>query len=392
MIKLMKSTFYKEEETKKKLCDFIMQTEKLSMGEKCLEFEKKFSTYQGRKYSVFFNSGSSANFALIYALINLGLIKKGDNVGFSVLTWATNVMPLLQLNLNPIPIDVSLSHLNISSGHLEKSLEKFEKKCLFLTNLLGFCGDLDEIRKICDDKKILLIEDNCESLGSEFKGKKLGNFGLASTSSFYVGHHLSTIEGGMVCTDDEELFDMLRKVRAHGWDRNLEEEKQEKLKEMHNIDDFYSRYTFYTQGFNFRPTEIQGFIGVEQLRYIDDLNKIRNKNFLEFDSVVKDNSDFHRLDVGHMDFISNFAYPLICKDKESFEEYKNKFKDKVEIRPIVGGSMVEQPFFRNYLSHKTPKEEFNCINAGKIHKQGFYFPNNAELTKEEKLQITELLR
>ena len=157
MIKLMKSTFYKEEETKKKLCDFIMQTEKLSMGEKCLEFEKKFSTYQGRKYSVFFNSGSSANFALIYALINLGLIKKGDNVGFSVLTWATNVMPLLQLNLNPIPIDVSLSHLNISSGHLEKSLEKFEKKCLFLTNLLGFCGDLDEIRKICDDKKILLF-------------------------------------------------------------------------------------------------------------------------------------------------------------------------------------------------------------------------------------------
>ncbi len=392
MIKLMKSTFYDEEATKKKLCNFIMDSEQLSMGKKCLEFEKKFSDYQGRKYSVFFNSGSSANFALIYALINLGLIKKEDNVGFSVLTWATNVMPLLQLNLNPIPVDVSLSHLNVSSEHLEKSLNTFEKKCLFLTNLLGFCGDLDRIRKICSDKGILLIEDNCESLGSEFSGKKLGNFGLASTFSFYVGHHLSTIEGGMVCTDSEELSDMLKKIRAHGWDRSLDEEKQKKLKELHKVDDFYSKYTFYNLGFNFRPTEIQGFIGVEQLKYIDNLNKIRNKNFLEFDSIVKDNPDFYGLDVDHMDFISNFAYPLICKDKETFEKYKNKFKDIVEIRPIVGGSMIEQPFFRDYLAHKASNDRFQCPNAKNIHEFGFYFPNNPELTEQEKGVISKLLK
>ncbi len=392
MIKLMKSTFYNEEETKKKLCEFIMNSEQLSMGEKCLEFEKKFSEYQGRKYSVFFNSGSSANFALISSLVNLGMMKN-NKCGFSALTWPTNVMPSLQHKLNPVPIDVSLDHLNISSEKLIKSLKESESDIdfLFVTNLLGFCGDLDKIAEVCEKRGIILLEDNCESLGSELNNKRLGNFGLASTFSFFVGHHLSTIEGGMVCTDDEGLYNMLTMIRAHGWDRNLPKHKQDEIRTKNHINDFYARYSFYVPAYNFRPTEIQGFIGVEQLKYIDEMNTIRNKNFIEFDNLARSNPDFNKLSVDHMSFVSNFTYPLICKDPKIFNYYINLFqKNNVEIRPIVGGSMPEQPFFKTYM--KNNKLDYQCPNAKNIHKFGFYFPNNPELTEQEKEIIFKLLK
>lgn len=391
MIKLIKSTFYDESNIKKKLCDFIINSDKLSMGSKCQEFETKFSDYQGRDHSVFFNSGSSANLALIQSLLNLGKLLPEDKVGFSALTWATNVMPLLQLNLNPVPIDVSLENLNVGPDNLLEVLKKTKLKTLFITNLLGFSGDLDKITKICEEEGIILLEDNCESLGSELNSIKLGNFGIASTSSFYVGHHMSTVEGGMVSTNNKELYDMLLMVRSHGWDRNLDSDKKNNLRKKNDIDDFYSKYTFYVLGYNLRPTEISAFLGLEQLNHIDTINKIRNENFKLFDKAAKSNPKFLKLNLDHMSFVSNFAYPLICKDKESFREYKEKFeKNDIEIRPIVGGSIVEQPFFRDYV--KKNNLDFNCPNAKKIHQFSFYIPNNPELTEEEKDLICKLLK
>ncbi|KKP72069.1 MAG: DegT/DnrJ/EryC1/StrS aminotransferase, partial [Candidatus Roizmanbacteria bacterium GW2011_GWA2_35_19] len=244
MIKLIKSTFYKEEQTKEKLNDFIKSATQLSIGKECEKFERNFAKYQKRKHSVFLNSGSSANLALIQALLNLGKLKKGDMVGFSAVTWATNPMPLIQLGLKAVPVDVELSSLNISSKTLEAIIKKYPLKALFITNLLGFCDDIDKISRICKKNKIILIEDNCESLGTVYKGKLLGNFGYASTFSFFVGHHMSTIEGGSICTDDEELATMLVLVRAHGWDRNLPPEKQIVLRKQHKTEStFYSRYT-----------------------------------------------------------------------------------------------------------------------------------------------------
>ena len=165
-----------------------------------------------------FNSGSSANLALLSSLQQIGFLKEGDNIGFSTLTWATNVMPMIQLGFNPVPIDVNLDTFNINEDDLLKKI--YRLKAVFITNALGFCSDLDMIKKICEDNHILLLEYNCESLGSVYKGVKLGNFGLASTFSFFVGHHLSTIEGGMVCTDDYVLYNVLKSVREHGWLRN----------------------------------------------------------------------------------------------------------------------------------------------------------------------------
>lgn len=389
MISLIKSTFYKEEDTKKRLIDFITRTDKLSFGEECEKFEKNFAKWQGRKYCVFVNSGSSANLGIIQALLNLGRIKKEDTVAFSALTWSTNVMPLLELGLKPVPVDVELTTLNISSKTFSEIIKKFKVKLLFMTNLLGFCHDIDEIRKICDKEKIILLEDNCESLGTIYKGKKLGNFGIASTFSFYVGHHMSTIEGGAVCTDDEEIAAMLQLVRAHGWDRNLSPLKQTQIRNSFKVNStFYSRYTFYDLGYNFRSTEINGFIGNTQLQYLDEIIKKRNENFLIFSSLYKQLDTFYPIEYSHIEFLSNFAVPLVCRSEKIRDYFVQKCKDRIEIRPIVGGDITKQPFYKKYMSDFISEKEKS--NASLVHDQGLYFGNNPELTKQEISEIIEV--
>lgn len=388
MIKLIKSTFYNEKETKEKLLSFIQNAQIMSFGPECSKFEEKFAKWQGRKHCVFLNSGSSANLAIIQALINLGKIERGDKVGFSALTWSTNVMPLIQLGLQAVPIDVELDTLNVSSAKLRETLRRHELKMVFLTNLLGFCDDIDEIRRICDEEKILLVEDNCESLGTVYKGKKLGNYGLASTFSFYVGHHMSTIEGGAVCTDNEQLATMLRLVRAHGWDRNLNEKRQTKLRSKHKVNStFYSRYTFYDLGYNLRPTEINGFIGNTQVPYLDEIVEKRKNTFLEVAAKIYTQTDkFYPLRYNHIDLISNFAFPVVCRSKKIRDELVDKCDGKIELRPIVGGDMTKQPFFGKYER----KFVLNKSNAGLIHEQGLYFGNNPELTDAEITQILKI--
>lgn len=387
MIKLIKSTFYKEEATKEALIEFIKSSQQLSFGSECKKFEKNLARYQNRRHCIFFNSGSSANIAIFQALLNLGRIQKDDNIGFSVVTWSTNVMPLIQLNFNPIPIDVELSTLNVSSRTFKEVLRRTPLKVLFLTNLLGFCDDIDEIKRICEEKNIILIEDNCESLGTVYKSRKLGNFSSASTFSFYVGHHMSTIEGGAVCTDDTELAEMLRLVRAHGWDRNLSKEEQKKLRKHYGVESsFYARYTFYDLGYNFRPTEINGFLGNIQLQYINEIIQKRNDNFMKVAPLIYTKVDkYYPIKFKHIDFLSNFAVPVLCKSERIKDELIEKCEGKVEIRPIVGGDMTQQPFFRKYASASA--DNFVCPNARLIHNQGLYFGNNPELTDDELKKI-----
>lgn len=387
MIQLMRSTFYNETETKKKLANFILQADRLSMGEQCREFEKNFAKKQEREYAVFVSSGSMANLILLQSLINLGRLEKGDCIGVSALTWATNIMPILQLGLKPLILDCEVAHLNISSKEVLKY--KDEIKALFLTNVLGFSGDIASIKEICKDNNITLLEDNCESLGSKVSGSLLGNFGIASTFSTFVGHHISTIEGGFVCTDEKDMYDMLLMTRAHGWDRNLDQQRQNELRREHKIDDFFSRYTFYELAYNARPTEIQGFLGNIQIQYWDEIVERRENNFFFFQKAIRENSDFIPLDVEHMNIISNFAFPVVCKTEKLAKKYIKKFKESdVETRPIIAGDMTQQPFFRKNnqdvigVHHK---------NATFIHKQGFYFPNNPELTEQDLAIVSKII-
>ncbi len=386
MIRLVKSSFLKERETKKKLADFIATAETFSMGARCAEFQKRFAKKQRRKHAVYVNSGSSANLILIQSLLNLGKLKKGDRVGFSALTWSTNIMPLIQLGLAPVPIDCEIDTLNVSPRKLKEKIRDID--ALFLTNVLGFSDDIAGIARLCTKRGILLYEDNCESLGSVVGGRLLGNFGRASTFSFFVGHHISTIEGGMVCTDDDELHHMLLMVRAHGWDRNLSPAVQVARRAIHKVEEFFSKYTFYDLGYNVRPTEIQGFLGTTQIGFWDDIVRRRQKNFRMFDRAAGTNDELFGRKTAHMDVVSNFAMPVVCKTGKLFDKYCARFEEQgVEIRPIIAGDMTKQVFHKKYVAGRS-----ECGNASLIHSQGFYFGNNPELTRGEISQLVSLLK
>jgi CDP-6-deoxy-D-xylo-4-hexulose-3-dehydrase len=298
-------------------------------------------------------------------------------------------MPLIELGLVPVPIDVEIDTLNVSSKKLSERLAEFPLKGLFLTNLLGFCDDIGVIKKICEEKNIVLFEDNCESFGTVYQGRKLGNFGLASTFSFFVGHHLSTIEGGSVCTDDTELAQMLRLVRAHGWDRNLKGVEQAELRKKHAMDSFYGKYTFYDLGYNLRPTEVAGFLGSSQMPYADRIVAAREKNFKTMAAAILKNDAYHPLRFDHIDLVSNFAMPIICRDQATRDALVARAEGRIEVRPIVGGDITKQPFFAKYASAEI------CglanPNADLIHTNGLYAPNNPELTAEEITTITNVL-
>lgn len=380
MIPLMKKAFLHEYETKKALSDFILQADRLSMDTKCAEFEKKFAKKQGRKEAILFNSGGSANLVVLQTLKNIGRLRAGDNVGFSSLTWSTNVMPILQMGLNPVAIDCEPTTLNVMSDNLLERIKEVKLQALFITNALGFTGDLDKIRDICEKNNILLLEDNCESLGTELNSGKAGNFGLASTFSFFVAHHMSTIEGGMLCTDDEELAEMARIVRANGWDRNLSAAQQLKWRKKNNINsEFEAKYTFYDLGFNFRPTEITGFLGIYQMQFLDETIKTREKNYLLFEPVIKTNPDFIYLNHKHIKVLSTFAFPIVCKTPALKEKYMAQFSGAgIEIRPMIAGNMQKQPFYAKYVSKK-----FDLPGADLLHDNGFYCGNYPELTETD---------
>jgi CDP-6-deoxy-D-xylo-4-hexulose-3-dehydrase len=388
MIALMKNAFLNEFETKKALSEFIMKADRLSMDIECKKFERKFSAYQGAKEAVLFNSGGSANLALLQALKNLGRIKEGDNVGFSALTWSTNTMPIIQMGLNPVAIDCDKYTLNVMAYNLEERLQQIDLKMLFLTNALGFTGDIDRVRDICQNRNIILIEDNCESLGTVLPSGRTGNFGIASTFSFFVAHHMSTIEGGMVCSKDEELAEMLCIVRANGWDRNLNSHQQYKWRKQFNVpSEFEAKYTFYDLGFNFRPTEITGFLGQYQMQFLDENIKCRNRNYLHFESVMKENEDFVVLKHDHINVLSTFAFPILCKTTELKEHYQSRFAGAgIEIRPMIAGNIQRQPFYHKYVSEKysLPETDF-------IHDCGFYCGNYPELTETDLEIITSCL-
>lgn len=388
MIKLQKSTFYKEEQTKKGLCDFITNSRILSMSDECGKFEIQFAAKQNRRHAVFVNSGSSANLILIQALLNIGRLNKGDVVGVSALTWATNIMPLIQLGLQPFLVDCEIHTLNVSCKTLKEAYDiQPNMKAFFLTNTLGLSGDIGNIANFCLKNDILFLEDNCEALGSVVDGVLLGNFGVASTFSFFVGHHLSAIEGGMVCVDDDELYENILMTRSHGWDRNLGKPSQDKMRAVFHINDFYAKYTFYDLAYNVRPTEINGYLGNTQIEYWDEIVAKREENFLRLNKVVASNNNLVQIKSDHMEIVSSFAFPVVVKDLSSIEACKKLFTDSdVEIRPMIAGNMARQPFYRKYVGNpgSQPNAEF-------IHKHSFYFGNNPELTGDELMILERLI-
>jgi CDP-6-deoxy-D-xylo-4-hexulose-3-dehydrase len=388
MIPLMKNAFLNECETKKALADFILQASRLSMDSECAAFEHKFATYQGRREAILFNSGGSANLAMLQALKNLGKLKDGDKVGFSALTWSTNTMPIIQMGLIPVAIDCDKSTLNVMSYNLEETLRNTPLRALFLTNVLGFLGDIHNVTDICNREGIIMIEDNCESLGSEINEGKAGNFGMAASFSFFVAHHMSTIEGGMVCTDDSDFAEMLKIVRANGWDRNLTAQQQVKWRKQHNVSsEFEAKYTFYDLGYNFRPTEITGFLGQYQMQFLEENINIRERNYLNMEKIIIENDELFFLKHDHITRLSTFAFPIVCKTPELREKYLSRFSSAgIEIRPMIAGNMQRQPFYQKYV-----KELYELPNTDFLHDCGFYCGNYPELSETDLETISSCL-
>ncbi len=225
-----------------------------------------------------------------------------------------------------------------------------------------------------------MIEDNCESLGTRVDGNLAGNFGDMASFSFFVAHHMSTIEGGMVVTDDENLSEMLRITRANGWDRNLTHDQQLRRRAEHGItDEVEAKYSFYDLGYNLRPTEITGFLGNTQMRFLPDNIATRSSNFHRLAAMALQNGDLLPVETNHLDFVSNFSFPVICRSPDLRVTYSRRFSSAgVEIRPIIAGNIQNQPFYQKYVHQKEPLPDTEFID-----RNGFYFGNYPELTEED---------
>jgi CDP-6-deoxy-D-xylo-4-hexulose-3-dehydrase len=354
-----------------RLIEWLKTYPRLTKGNVTLEFEKKWAKWLGTKYSVFVNSGSSANLLMLYALIISGRMKN-NKVVLPGLCWATDLAPILQLNLEPILCDVDLETLAVDLDELEKIFIEEKPSTLLLVSILGFSPKMNEILELCKKYDVILLEDNCESLGTEYDNKKLGGFGLMSSFSTYFGHHISTIEGGIVCTNDDEMNDLLLSIRSHGWDRDLSIKKQKELREKNNISDFDAFYTFYYPGFNLRSTDLQAYIGLGQLEKLDFIIEKRFENYKKFHSEIK--NDFWKPSmVGSL--TSNFCVPIIHPNKDKI--IKKLIENGIECRPLVCGSMGRQPFYTERYGIKELK------NCDLIDRLGIYVPNNHSLSNEE---------
>ena len=361
------------------LIEWLKTYPRLTKGEITTQFEIEWSKWLGRKHSVFVNSGSSANLLMLYALI-VSKRLKNKKIVIPALSWATDLAPVIQLGLEPILADCNLDNLAVDVGELRKVFFKEKPAALLLVSVLGLSPHMKEIIDLCKEHGVILIEDNCESLGTEYYGQKLGTFGDMSSFSLYFGHHISTIEGGMISTDDDELYDILKMARSHGWDRDLDIEKQKQLREKWGIDEFSALYTFYIPGFNLRSTDLQAFLGLGQLKKLDSIIKKRNENYkryiknLEGKTWIPRNSDYTMHDSESL-FISNFCMPIIDKRKDAI--VKNLQKNDIETRPLICGSAGTQPF---YVEKYGRLEQ---INVREIDKYGLYVPNHPDLTNEE---------
>tara|TARA_B100000579_G_scaffold188441_1_gene153770 strand:- start:114 stop:1268 length:1155 start_codon:yes stop_codon:yes gene_type:complete len=378
MITLVKDTI--DNKDIDRLVSWLKSYPKLTKGSVTIELEKKFSAWLGRKYSVFCNSGSSANLLMLYALKE-GKYLKNNKVVVPAISWATDLAPVIQLGLEPILCDCNLEDLSVDLEHLEEIFKKDKPAALLFVSILGLVPDMNQIIKLCSKYDVLLLEDTCESMGCEYEGKKLGTFGSASTFSTYFGHHISTIEGGFVSTDDLDLYELLVSMRSHGWDRDLSAKTQKQLQKDWKISKFNSLYTFYYSGFNFRSTDLQAYIGLTQIDKLDDWGLKREANFKSYQKLI--NNKYWMPYERPNTFISNFAYPVISPNRDKI--VSDLQKNNIEVRPMISGSMGTQPFYIKAYGRLELK------NASIVDKYGFYIPNHPKLLQKDLEFISETI-
>ena len=357
--------------------DFLNQNPipKLTNGPKVVEFENAWGDWLGTKYNLMVNSGASANELTMLAL---KYIYGEGEIIIPPLTWISDVSSVMFAGLKPVFCDINLKNLSFDINHLHKLITP-NTKAIFLTHVLGINGLTDDIIQLCKEKDILLIEDVCESHGTTFKNKKVGSYGFASNFSFYFAHHMSTIEGGMICTDDEYFYQICRSLRSHGMMREM---TNEDLKKQIIIDNpnLNKDFIFISPSHNFRSTEINAVIGLSQIKKLDNNNKSRINNFNYFISKLDSNKYITDIETEGQ---CNYAFIVILKDSsfEKRDQIECVLQEKgIEFRRGLsgGGNQMLQPYFKNYdFDHTLFK------NVNHIHNFSWYIGNYPSLEQEK---------
>ena len=353
---------------------------RLTKGDLTAELEEKWAKKIGTKYSVYVNSGSSA-ILLALAALNESNRLKNNRIVVPALSWATDVSSPMLLGLDPIMCDCNLHDLSCDLTALEFIFKQDNPAALILVSPLGLVPQMKEVVELCEKYDVILLEDVCESMGSKYNNKNLGSFGFASFFSMYFGHHLSTIEGGFINTNDEDFYHMLLMMRSHGWDRDLPKWKQDELRKEYNCNKFDALYNFYVPGFNLRATDLQAFIGLRAIDKLDNYVVKRTNNFNTYKSWITNNK--LNLDNYTYNTISNFAMPIVHEQRDNI--VKDLISANIEVRPLIAGNMASKPMWKKYACGES------LPNAELIEKHGFYVPNHQDLTSQEISQITDII-
>ena len=372
----------------KSLITFLKKKPILTQNKKVKKFEEEWSKWLGTKYSVFVNSGSSANFLSILALSTLNKSDKRNEIIVPSLTWISDIVSVIKNGFKPIFVDINYKNLSMNIDHVKSKINK-KTFGIFLTHAQGFNGLNEELLKIVKRKKIFLIEDVCESHGATFKNKKLGNFGIISNFSFYYAHHMSTIEGGMVCTNNKKIYETVRMLRAHGMLREMNNKPLEKkIKQKYSY--LSPQFIFMNPGYNMRSNEISAVIGLSQLKRLDNNNLKRKENLKFFLKYIDSKIFYSSFDLkGNC----NYAFPLILK-KPSFklrDKLENlMFKFGIEFRRgnAGGGNQMRQPYLEGILK-KIDFKKFPVVEH--IHDFGYYIGNYPSLKKNKIIKICKIL-
>tara|TARA_B100001146_G_scaffold184675_1_gene167710 strand:- start:930 stop:2210 length:1281 start_codon:yes stop_codon:yes gene_type:complete len=357
----------------------------VTMGKKVKTFESQFNDYVGQKKALMVNSGSSANLLTFSALSSPNFqnrIKPGDEVICPAVTWSTSIYPILNVGAKPVLVDVDINTLNVLPETIENAITP-KTKAIMAVHLMGNPCQTDKIKQIADNNGINLIEDCCEAHGAKIGNKSVGSFGICSTFSFFLSHHITTIEGGMVLTNNDTIIDIATAQRAHGWIREMQN-ADEIANEYPDID---RRFLFYETGFNLRPTEIQGAFGIHQMKKLDEYVNVRRKIAKELNKSLNDFKEYlilpeEREGTTH----SYFAYPITVKENAPFtkKEMTEFLESKlIDTRPITGGNLAEQPSAKLYEHRIDGKLESSKL----IMKNSFFIGLHTGIKKQHQEYI-----
>jgi len=362
------------------LVDFIRHTDKFTQGPRIRAFEQAYAAWQGSKYSVMVNSGSSANLLLVGAVKELLGWRDGDEILVPAVTWPTTITPVMQCGLKPVFIDANLTDLGFDYDQLARKVTA-RTRGIFVAHLLGFPANLDRIQAVAKAHNLAVLEDCCESQGACWKGVKVGNHGLAGTFSLFWGHHMTAIEGGLICVNSEELYHLLLLKRSHGLARELPPECHPAIQAQHPDLDF--RFLFLTDGTNFRSTELNAVLGQRQLERLDDFIRIRNRNFRKYVEICERFSK-HLVPLKTEEG-SSFAFPFLFREVERKVAFQKRIGEAgIESRPLIGGNLLRQPFLRDYY------QPGDFPNADFLHTHSFYIGNNQFVTEERMAMLGQL--